>query len=56
MWCLKTIKALNEAAVERSKKGESIISAFSDVGINKSSKPKETKTDEKMSIPLCERE
>ncbi len=55
MWCLETIKALNEAAVERSRKGGNILLAFSDVGINKIM-PKEVKTEKKLSIPLCERE
>lgn len=56
MWCLETIKALNEAAVKRSRKGENMLLAFSDVGINKTTKPKEAKAEEKLSIPLCERE
>jgi hypothetical protein len=55
MWCLETIKALNEAAVRRSRKGENMLLAFSDVGINKTT-PKKVKTEKKLSIPLCERE
>lgn len=34
MWCLETIVALNQAAAERARRGESELLAYADVGIN----------------------
>ncbi len=34
MWCLETIKKLNEAAVKRCESNENASLAFRDVGIN----------------------
>jgi len=55
LFIVQSFKALNEAAVRRSRKGENMLLAFSDVGINKTT-PKKVKTEKKLSIPLCERE
>lgn len=51
MWCLETIKNLNEAACQRHAKGENISLSFSDVGIN-NSKPSK-KIIPKVKSSLC---
>lgn len=44
MWCLETIKSLNEAAFNRFEKNEKVTLAFSDVKINSGSSKKKTET------------